>query len=107
MALTPINVHSDITIPTDQLDGWADLYFEAKTAGLMHVPFSVYLSDPIRHLAEGNLSSGAETADDEFLPLLPRQEVMAARIQEQWAREDALEEALKGSHLTLVHSRPR
>ncbi|WP_330114054.1 hypothetical protein SA496_15270 [Pseudomonas sp. JS3066] len=104
MALTPINVHSDISIPADQLDGWADVYFEAKTAGLMQIPLSVFLNDPLRHLAEGKLTSEVESADDEFLPLLPRQAEVAARIQEQWDREDALEEALKAPHLTPVHN---
>ncbi|CAI9912132.1 TPA: hypothetical protein ACQTYG_005736 [Pseudomonas aeruginosa] len=101
MALTPIFVSGDLSIPSDQLDSWADIYFEAKTAGLMHVPLSVFLSDPMRYIAEGGQPVSESAQDDEFLPLLPRQAEVATRIQEQWAREDAQ----RGSHLTLVASR--
>lgn len=101
MALTPIFVSGDLSIPADQLDSWADIYFEAKTADLMRVPFSVFLSDPMRYIAEGGQPVVEAAQDDEFLPLLPRQAEVATRIQEQWAREDAQ----RGSHLTLVASR--
>lgn len=101
MAITPIFVSGELSIPADQLDSWADIYFEAKTAGLMHVPLSVFLSDPMRYIAEGDQSTGEACQGDEFLPLLPRQAEVATRIQDQWAREDAL----RSNHLTLVASR--
>lgn len=104
MALTPIFVSGALTIEADQLDAWADNYFEAKAAGLMRVPLSVFLSDPLRYIAEGAEPGLLQTQDDDFLPLLPRQAEAATRIQEQWASEDALAE-MKGGHLTLVSSR--
>ncbi|HBP6526480.1 TPA: hypothetical protein L6A81_12640 [Pseudomonas aeruginosa] len=104
MALTPIYVSGTLNIDADQLDAWADNYFEAKAAGLMRVPLSVFLSDPLRYIAEGAEPETVLTQADDFLPLLPRQAEAATRIQEQWAREDALAE-MKGGHLTLVSSR--
>lgn len=101
MALTPLIVNGELSIPADQLDAWADVYFEAKSIGMMRVPLSVFLSDPMRHIAEGDQPGIGTEQTEEFLPLLPRQAEVATRIQEQWERE----EAQRSNHLTLVVSR--
>lgn len=104
MALTPKIIVGAVELSTDQLDGWAEIFFEAKVAGLMRVPLSVFLSDPMRYIAEGDAPDrNAPSSEDDFLPLLPKQEEAAARIRAQWDREDALA-AQKANHLTLVVS---
>lgn len=98
MPNAPLQARNEISIPAEQIDGWAEIYREAKSAGLMQVPLPVFLSNPIRHIAEAALS---DSDKDDFLPLLPRQAEVATRLQEQWDREDAL----RASHLTIVSSR--
>lgn len=97
MANSPLQTSNAISIPAEQLEGWTEIYREVKTAGLMQVSLPVFLSNPMRHIAEATLSDSG----DDFLPLLPRQAEVATRIQEQWDREDAL----RASHLTIVSSR--
>jgi len=97
MTNAPLQASNEISIPAELLEGWAEIYREAKTAGLMQVSLPVFLSNPMRNITEAALSD----SDDDFLPLLPRQAEVATRIQEQWDSEDAL----RASHLTIVSSR--
>lgn len=92
MAVTPKIIVGVVEISPDELDGWAEIYWEAKSAGLMRFPLSVFLSDPMRFIAEGD-----------FEPLLPKQQEAAERIWNQWDREDDVA-AQKDNHLTLVVS---
>jgi len=96
---------SDINIPAEQLDSWAEIFFEAKCAGLVRVPLSVFLADPLGHINSECVAIDAQMPifeEENFLPLLPKQVEAAQRIQEKWARDDARALAMMGSHLTIV-----
>jgi len=93
-------------MPADQLDSWAEIFFEGRCSGLIHVSLSVFLTDPLEHIGGIDPGVSAETApvfgSDDYLPLLPKQAEAAKRIQEKWARDDARALAIMGNHLTVV-----
>lgn len=105
MAGSSSSTSSDINIPAEQLDIWAEIFFEAKCAGLVQVPLSVFLADPLGHMSSDCTAIDAQVPvfeGENFLPLLPKQIEAAKRIQEKWARDDARALAMMGNHLTLV-----
>jgi len=105
MTSSTCGTSSEISMPAEQLDGLAEIFFEAKCAGLVRVPLSLFLTDPLGHLSGecGVIDAQVSIFEGEhFLPLLPKQVEAAQRIQEKWASDDARALAMMGNHLTLV-----
>jgi hypothetical protein len=106
MASSSSSTSSDINLPAEQLDTWAEIFFEAKCAGLVQVPLSVFLADPLGHIGGNYAALDAQEPvfeGESYLPLLPKQVEAAKRIQEKWTRDDARALAMQGKSL---NSRP-
>ena len=82
---------------------WADI-FEGLDMQSHGVSLSEFIKDPSGSMVATGQESAFECLENGFKPLLPKQAAAAKRIQDEWARQDAIAIAHKG-HLRLVHSR--
>jgi hypothetical protein len=87
----------------EELDFWGDIYLAAQIGDRLGVSFEQFLDAPHSHLIACGQESAPSKIRAGFRPLLPKQEVVIARLHASWRTQGLMDDTTKDED-QAIHS---